>query len=220
MLSFRNALRFCCAFALVFCPLLVHADTLNLVSTTGGSVNGEDIYPYNFSINGSSSLTSLVCLDYNRQVSIGEQWQVSVQSLDLGSSQTAIDYRTDAILYYVFGQYGLSNSDVQYAIWSIFDPDITSNTGFTSTSQTLVDYASYYAADPDVINSGFFSNFVLYTPTADQTGWTNGTPQEFIGAASAAPTPEPSSLALLGTGLISTALSFRKRFAARAEEVA
>ena len=30
-----------------------HAETLQLVSTGGQSVNGENIYPYNFSVNGS-----------------------------------------------------------------------------------------------------------------------------------------------------------------------
>ena len=108
----------------------------------------------------------------------------------MGSSQTAVDYRADALLYFAFGKFGLSNSDVQYAIWSIFDPAVTSNSAFTSTSQTLVNLALQYAVDPGLINSGFFQNFSLYTPTSDQTGWTAGIPQEFIGTAV---TPEPSA---------------------------
>ncbi len=215
MLSIRNVMRLCCAFALLCLPLSMHADTLQLISTSGGSSGGVDIYPYNFSVDGSSTLTSLACLNYDREITFGEQWNVDIHGLDMGSSQTAIDYRADALLYWAFGQYGLSNSDLQFAIWSIFDPSVTSNSAFTATSQNLVNLAMQYAVDPTLMSSGFFQNFSLYTPTSDQTGWTSGTPQEFIGAADPSVTPEPSSLVLLGTGLLCAGLILsRKRFTA------
>lgn len=209
-------MRLSLAFALLLVPTFCHADTLTLISTTGGNSGGEDIYPYNFSVNGSSTLTSLVCLNYDRQISFGETWEVNVHSLGMTMSQTDIDYRADAILYYAFGKYGLSNSDIQYAIWSIFDPAVQSNSAFTATSQYLVSLAMQYAVNSSVIDSGFFQNFVLYTPTANQTGWTNGMPQEFIGDPTV--TPEPASLALLGTGLLCTALvCYKKRLGETAD---
>lgn len=190
--------------------MFCHADTLQLMSTSGGSVNGVDVYPYHFSVNDSSQLTSLACLDFDREVTLGEKWQVTIHGLGMTMSQTDIDYRADALLYWAFGQYGLSNSDVQFAIWNVFDPAVGSNSAFTATSQTLVDLAMQYAVDPNLMNSGFFQNFSLFTPTADQTGWTSGIPQEFIGTAV---TPEPSGIVLLGTGLLCTGvLWFRKRF--------
>lgn len=218
MPSFRGFLLASCALALFVAPLASHADTLQLVSTTANSGGGDDVYPYNFSVNGSKSLTSMVCLNLDRNVDLGETWQVNVSHLDLGSSQTAIDYRADAYLFSGFGKNGNSNSDVQYAIWSIFDPAAKNNSHFTSNSQTLVNNAMQAAMDSNIINSGFFQGFLLYAPTSNQTGWTSGQPQEFIAAAPLAATPEPSSLALLGTGLIGTALSFRKRYAAAADQ--
>ncbi len=95
------------------------------------------------------------------------------------------------------------------AAWSIFDPSgVQGNSAFDATAQNLASVAMQYAGDQQLIDSGFFSNFALYQPTSDQTGWTYGIPQEFIGAA---PTPEPSSLLLMGSGLASFAGVVRRR---------
>lgn len=185
------------------------ADTLKFVSDSGVNVGGEDVYPYQFQINGSSTLTSLMCLDLNRTVSFGESWNVSATSIALDSSLTSQKYRADALLFYAstLGQY--SNADLQWAAWSIFDPSgVSGNAAFDTTAQNLASEAMQYANNAQLINSGFFSGFTLYQPTNDKTGWTNGIPQEFIGAAQ---TPEPSSLLLMGSGLASFAGVVRRR---------
>lgn len=204
----RNILRLLCAFALLLSPFVCRADSLQLVSTSGGNSGGFDVYPYNFSVNGSSELTALACLNFNREVTVGERWEVAANKLDMGSSQTAINYRADALLDYAFGKFGLSNSDVQYAIWGIFDPSAQSNSAYTETSQKLATIALQYANNAELMDSGFFQNFVLYTPTSNQTGWTAGIPQEFIGTAV---TPEPSGIALMGTGLLCTGFLWLRR---------
>ena len=187
------------------------ADTLRLNSDGGQSVAGVDVYPYYFNVNGSQDLTSLMCLSFNREITFGETWNVTIGSVPLDGTQSSIDYRADAWIYSQLGT--ASASDVQFAAWDVFDPtDVDGNVGFDAAAQTLEATGMSMATNQALINSGFFSHYSLYLPTSDETGWTDGTPQDFIGVAQ---TPEPSSFMFLGTGLIGAAGALRRKMGRR-----
>jgi hypothetical protein len=189
---------------------VVKADTLTLnngtVNPSGGSA---DIYPYSFQL-GTSSRTStvnLMCLNYNREITPGESWSVTEESIPTGNSAMDPDYRADAILYseILHPQAGVTASEVQYAEWSIFDSaDLMGDSLFDSTAQALASNALNAANDQQLIGSGYFNQFTLYIPAND----TSAGPQEFIGTAT---TPEPSSLMLFGSGLIGMAGVVRRK---------
>jgi len=183
-------------------PLKAHADTVTLTLENVGPGNnsgGVYTYPYNFSIDGSSSYVSLMCFDYNNEIYEGETWTATVVPINSLSSPEDLEL---AYLFSVASNPSTPEptvSDAQWAAWELFDSALT-----TAPDQAGVN--ALLATVPADL-SGFDSGYVLYIP---QSGWPEGddTPQSFVGPA---PTPEPSSLMLLGSGLLACAGAFYRR---------
>lgn len=178
------------------------ADTLQLTSTPGQVVGGVYVYPYDFTVTTSSGAQTnvpLMCLDYDLHITQGETWHVNIENIyTAAGSDSALlaQYEEQAYLYSQLN--GTNDTAVQLAVWAVNDlsaAEGNSGWGTTDAATLLADAQSNYSS----LGSGFYDQFLVYVPNGDQQGWTDGTPQSFMGPA---PTPEPSSLALFGTGLL------------------
>jgi hypothetical protein len=213
-----------------FIPRVALADSITLITTTGGSVDGVDVYPYVFDVTGPGGTdlnVAMSCLNFDREISFNETWEVdpiSVSTIvvaDTYDNESGASILEDAWLYNQYGTGAGSPTEIQFAIWSIMDPSVinASNASyngagaFDSTAQTLANEAIANVTGSSPLPASYFAgDTVLLPDPSGSATWTNGPPQIFmVDPAPPAVTPEPGSLILLGTGFLGTVFVMRRR---------
>jgi hypothetical protein len=197
--------------------------------------------PYYLSINGAPSIT-VACDDYTHDVVIGESWSghiltyndlatmltttragASVANGGLGLSLATAqqDYKE---IFWLYKQFlanpaptgNVTAEHINFAIWAIFDPALVGDTahGWTTGANSSAEWlgkAQMFGNWSTLDTTGFF--IISPNDLKDGAGTSplqSSSPQEYVGFT---PTPEPASLALLGSGMIGLGAFIRRKLA-------
>jgi hypothetical protein len=183
-------------------PILIVASSLSAVAGTvqlqfngnGPYSYGAATYPYYFTVNGTQSAW-LMCIGYNEHVTYGEKWEAKEMTVDAYGKSINNPLLAEQLAYL----FTLARAD-QGA-----NPKVNAEAWFLKEGQPS-------SAAPLTLLSGFhrgtYSDVHVYVPTENHQGWTEGEPQTFLGTS---PVPEPSSLLMMGTGILGLAGVIRRK---------
>ena len=199
---------------LLFCPPKGYADSVILkLEGVGGQTSGSDyVFPYDFSFNGSKTLTPLMCISFENDIYFDESWTATLVPIS-GNVQ----YVEAAYIFSLAAAPGASATTVaeaQWANWELFDqddPNLLNSVpaGYQNDIDALLAKASLFAQNN--VNTNLYANDNIFVPVAGSQS-EGGPPQFLIGDPLPGDSPEPSSFILFGTGLLGlAAFWFRRR---------
>ncbi len=195
------------------------ADSVKFIGATGPVVAGVYVTPYQLQDSGilGGATINVACDDYTDEVVPGETWNAKIETFSpsgtlspgakfagLPNSNTLYDQAVYLYAQFLNGQADAAGTN--YAIWGLFDNAVVGTGAYTSTDAATL-LAGVTASNLSNFN---FSPYQIITPTGPGSIGTN--PQEFIYQDAPTPTPEPSSLLLLSSGLIGLGVMKRRIF--------
>src|SRR5664279_960653 len=112
------------------------------------------------SINGSSTLTPLMCDSYDNRIYKGETWNATalpflqgIASSMFGPSMT-LDYKAAGLIYKSMLGGTLTTMQAQWAVWGLFSTNAQGSSGFTTYGGAVTD-ATYLALAGTASNSSY-----------------------------------------------------------------
>lgn len=180
---------------------------MRLTGVGGNNAGGVYTYPYYISVNGGSPI-EVICDSYDNEVTIGETWKAHVVGLLSGQGlfgKELLDYKAAGLIFKSILDGALNVNVGNFAIWGLFS-SAAKQSSYFKTSGALAVELKYLTMARTAPNSDF-NGLVLYTPIPGSES-ANCTPQEYIGYA---PVPEPGTMTLFGTGMLTLAGAVRRK---------